>query len=168
MQILGCGSKLFSSEMHFALDVMSKSYRPRRHWCAQAGHINLLNCVSLHLSLKKLRHWNHKHAFLKFSTTSLKHLSYSTPNRMSKNRLMKATRLILTIGCGWLCMLTSILWPAWSAPLRNCENPSTASCVKHWKILESLNSNVILQGATKNQLFSGSLLFIQLLIKAFI
>ena len=46
------------------------------------------------------------------------------------------------------------------------ENPSTDSCVKHWKILESLNSNVILLGATKNLLFC--LLFILLLIKVLI
>ena len=32
------------------------------------------------------------------------------------------------------------------------ENPITASSVKHWKILESSNSNVTLLGATKDQL----------------
>ena len=58
-------------------------------------------------------------SFFKFFTTSFKHLCFSKlQNQKSKNRLMEATRLILTIWCGWLCMSTSILWPAWSAPLR--------------------------------------------------
>ena len=43
------------------------------------------------------------------------------------------------------------------------ENPSTNSSVKHWKILQSSNSNVTLLGATKDPLFCP--LFVHALIK---
>ena len=40
-----------------------------------------------------------------------------------------------------------------SCLVRTSENPSTASSVKHWKILEISNSIVTLLGATKDPLF---------------
>ena len=46
------------------------------------------------------------------------------------------------------------------------ENPSTANSVKHWKILESSNSNLIMLGATNDQLFCP--LFVNALMKAYI
>ena len=74
-------------------------------------------------------------SFFKFFTTSFKHLCFSKlQNQTSKNRLMKATRLILTIWWGWLCMSTSILWPAWSAPLRIQAQPSVSSTGKSSKV----------------------------------
>ena len=77
----------------------------------------------------------HIFSFLKFSTTSLKHsFSWKLPNWTSKDSLMKATKLILTIWCGCLRMSTSIIWPAWSAPLRILAQPVVSSTGKSSKV----------------------------------
>ena len=79
--------------------------------------------------------------------------------------LDESNEIIMTIWWGWLCISTSNLWPAWSAPLRIWAQLVVSSTAISSKV-ESSNTNVTLLGATKYPVFFP--LFVHGLTKAFL